>query len=362
MARPTGAASATYLNHNNNMNERLGSHVAEADYLNSTNDKLDSELVDQNEEHFRYDYNPAADANANEMLPEEHLINRARFKLFMSEFLATFVLVYLSQCSVASYELIGTQNDTLNRQLATIMAQGLAYLFACLLTLNLSGAHLNPAYTFACASFGQLGWGRAVIYVCAQYLGAFVAAIFLHATYSDKLAQRHSEGLLLGLNSSLKAHGNILSTGKLFSSYPPTEVSLTQLTISYTLATAHLMLLLQAISESKLVRVARCLRPIYSAGALCLVLAAFSANGGPVWNPAQDFSPRLYIALFGWGSPAFNLYNNKYWLLCGLVAPHLGALVGFALYRLFDHLRRIPHEPRQMFGLPSRLNYGREYY
>jgi glycerol uptake facilitator-like aquaporin len=269
------------------------------------------------------------------------LIARVRFKLFMAELLGTFIFVYLGQSALTSFELNGTQNDMLTRQLATILFYGLAYAFACLLALNLSGAHLNPAYTFASAIFGYLSWSRALGYLCAQYLGAFLAAIFLHVTYSDKLAQRHNEGLLFGLNASLRAHGNILSTGKLFASHPPTEVSLVQLTISYTLATAHLMLLILAVNESRLVRIAKSLRPLYLAGALCLILAAFSANGGPVWNPAQDFSPRLYIALFGWGPSAFNLYNYKYWWLCGLVAPHLGALIGFALYRLFDHLKDI---------------------
>ena len=266
-------------------------------------------------------------------------ILRVRFRQFLAELLGTFIFVYLGQSALTSFELIGTQNDMLNRQLATIISYGLAYAFASLLTLNLSGGHLNPAYTFASATFGRLSWSRAFSYFFAQYLGAFVAAIFLHATYSDKLTQRHTEGLLSGMNVSLRAHGNVLSTGKLFASHPPTEVSLGQLTISYTLATAHLTLLTLAINESRLVRIAKSMRPWYLAGALCLILAAFSANGGPVWNPAQDFSPRLYIALFGWGSSAFNLYNYKYWILCGLVAPHVGALIGFALYRLFDQLR-----------------------
>lgn len=282
-----------------------------------------------------------APPHLHEHFDQEKLINKVRFKLFMSEFLGTFLFVFLGQSAMTSFELIGTQNDTMNRQLATIITYGLAYLLATLLALNLSGAHLNPAYTLTCALFGQLHWGRAISYTSAQYLGSFLAAIFLHATHSDKLTQRHSEGLLTGMNSTLRAHGNILSTGKLFSSYPPTEVSLTQLTISYVLATAHLMFLLLAIHESKLVRIPRSLRPFYLASALSLILAAFSSNGGPVINPAQDFSPRLYIAMFGWGSSAFNLYDYKYWWLCGIIAPHLGAIVGYGLYQVLNHLNNI---------------------
>lgn len=269
---------------------------------------------------------------------EDRLINKPRFKLFMSEFLATFVFVYLGQCGLTSFELIGTQNDAINRQVAIIFAYGLAYLFGSLIALNMSGAHLNPAYTIASALFGRLPWSRAASYASAQYLGSFMAAIFLHATFSDKLAQRHSQGLLSGMNTTLRAHGNILSTGKLFSSFPPTEVSLTQLTISYTLATAHFMFLLLAIHQSKLCKIPPNLKPVYLAAALCLIMAAFSANGGPVLNPAQDFSPRLYIAMFGWSSSAFNLYNYKYWWICGLIAPHVGAFIGFGWHQILVHV------------------------
>ena len=269
--------------------------------------------------------------------------DKMRFKTFMSELLGTFFLVYLSQTALASFELLGTQNDIISRRLATLLAYGLAFALASLMTLNLSGAHLNPAYTLASATFGDLRWGRAVSYTVAQYLGAFLAAIFLHATYSDKLGQRHTEGLLVGMNATLRAHGNILSTGKFFSSYPPTEVSLAQLHTSHLLATATLTSLTRMVYKSRPTRIPRNLKPIYLAGAHCLVLAAFCANGGPVFNPAQDFSPRLYIFLFGWGSAAFNLYNYKYWWLCGILAPHLGALIGFAIYRLLDHLGSIPN-------------------
>lgn len=278
-------------------------------------------------------------------------------KLFVSEFLGTFLLVHLGQSGLTSFELLGTQNDTINRQMGTILIYGLAYLLAILLTLNLSGAHLNPAYTLASAIYGQLSWRRTINYLAAQYSSSFVAAIFLHATYSDKLNQRHAEGLLVGINSTYRAHGSILSTGKFFSSYPPTEVSLTQLTISYILASAHLMLLLALIQESKLIRIPRCMRPIYMSAALVLIYAAFSANGGPVLNPAQDFAPRLYIAMFGWGSAAFNLHHYTYWWLCGLIAPHVGALIGFMIYKILTQLNesrlmKLSPNVRNHFALP----------
>lgn len=300
---------------------------------NHTNQKLQ-----YHNHHHHHDHHYSQQLNHNN---KKRRLQTTGFKLFAGELLGTFVFVFLGQSALSSFELIGTQNDIINRQLATLLTLGCAYLLAALLTISVTGAHLNPAYTFASAVYGYTRWGRAFTYVCAQYSGSFLAAIFLHATYSDKLNQRHTEGLLVGMNATLRAHGNILSTGKLFTSYPPTEVSLYQLSISCTLASAILMLILLAIQESKLVETPRCSRPIFMAITLFLVQAAFLANGGPVLNPAQDFSPRLYIAMFGWGLSSFNLYHYNYWWICGLVAPHLGALIGFALYQVLAHINEL---------------------
>lgn len=271
-------------------------------------------------------------------------------KLFLSELVGTFLLVYLGQATLTSFELVGTQNDTVSRQLSSTLTYGLSYLFAVTLTLGVSGSHLNPAYSVASAFYGHMQWSRVVNYLSAQYLGAFMAAILLHATYSDKLNQRHTEGLLTGSNATLKAHGNILSTGKLFTTFPPNEVSLCQLAISYTLASSVLALLLISIQDSKLIALPRYMRPIYMSAALALTQAAFSANGGPVLNPAQDFSTRLYISLFGWGSPAFNLYHCTYWWFCGILAPHVGALIGFGLYQVLSLEHTRPDKDRHLNG------------
>lgn len=262
--------------------------------------------------------------------------NGRRLCHFVSEFLGTLVYVFLGQAALTSFELMGTQNDTIARQSATTVAYSLAYLSSILLTISSSGAHLNPAYSIARASYGYIDWSLALNYILAQYLGAFVAAMLIHATYNDKLSQRHSIGSLIGKNSTLKAHGHPLSTGKLFSSYPPTEVSISPLIFSYILASTFFFLLIIAIQESRPLRLSNQVKPIYMASALALVLVAFSANGGPVLNPAQDFSPRLYTALVGWGSSAFNLHQYQYFWLCGIMAPHFGALLGFGIFQILD--------------------------
>lgn len=269
-----------------------------------------------------------------------------RLRRFVSEFFGTLFLVFLGQSALTSFELMGTQSDIISRQSATTFAYALSFLIATSLTLSSSGAHLNPAYSLASATYGYNSWGQATVSMLAQYLGSFTAAILLHASYSDKITQRHSVGMLLGKNATQRAHGHILSTGKFFSSYPATEVSLFQLIVSYTIATTHLFIIILAIQDAKLVRISKQVKPLYMAAALALTLLSFSANGGPVLNPAQDFSPRLYTAMFGWGTAAFDLHHYHYWWLCGLMAPHFGAIIGFGLYQI-------------LIGLGSEINHHR---
>lgn len=255
------------------------------------------------------------------------------FRCFLAEFSGTFLFAYLGQCAITSFELIGTQNDSINRLSATIFVKALAYMFGILVSFKISGAHLNPAYSLSCAIYGLIRYRRAFSMITAQYLASFLSSILLHITYYDKLTQRHTEGQL-GRNNIMRSHGNLLSTGKFFSSFPPTEISLFQLTTSYLIANCYFAFLILAIQEGKLMRISKQLKPLYLAASLILIVASFSANGGPVLNPAQDFAPRFYILISGWGTGAFNLYQHNYWWLCGILVPHLGAIIGFGLYKL----------------------------
>ena len=50
---------------------------------------------------------------------------------------------------------------------------------------HISGAHFNPAVTFAFALSRHFPWGRAVAYWCAQLLGALVAAALLRGSLGN---------------------------------------------------------------------------------------------------------------------------------------------------------------------------------
>jgi MIP family channel proteins len=90
-------------------------------------------------------------------------------KVFVAEFIGTFALVF-----------IGAGAGMVNAGLVGI---ALAYGFTLAVFYyaygHISGAHVNPAVTFALALNNTVKWGQAVFYWIAQFAGAILAAWFL---------------------------------------------------------------------------------------------------------------------------------------------------------------------------------------
>ena len=52
---------------------------------------------------------------------------------------------------------------------------------------GISGGHLNPAVTLAMTVSGKLKWKKVPIYMCGQYLGSFLGALFVYLIYYGNL-------------------------------------------------------------------------------------------------------------------------------------------------------------------------------
>ena len=76
---------------------------------------------------------------------------------YLAEFVGTLFFVYV---------ILATGNP---------LAIGAAYALSMLLTVNLSGGHLNPAVTIVMASLGKIGTNDIIPYALAQIFGALVA-------------------------------------------------------------------------------------------------------------------------------------------------------------------------------------------
>ncbi len=101
------------------------------------------------------------------------------WRRFFAEFWGTFLLVFVVACGdVASVKSPGQTT-----YLEAGVASGLMVTVAIYFLGAVSGAHLNPAVTFAFALRGNFPWSRAPGYVLAQILGAIAAALLLRCTF-----------------------------------------------------------------------------------------------------------------------------------------------------------------------------------
>ena len=91
-------------------------------------------------------------------------------KVFVAEFIGTFALVLIG----AGAGMVG----------AGVVAVALAFGFTLAIFSytygHISGAHLNPAVTFALALNNTVKWVQAIFYWIAQFAGAILAAWLLH--------------------------------------------------------------------------------------------------------------------------------------------------------------------------------------
>jgi len=75
-------------------------------------------------------------------------------------------------------------------------------------------------------------------------------------------------------------------------------------------------------------------QPIIIAFVIGLICLAFSPNCGAILNPARDLAPRLAISILGYSAPSVWLpVQGVYWLVAGIVGPHLGAILRVFAYR-----------------------------
>src|SRR5215813_13787470 len=85
-----------------------------------------------------------------------------------AEFLGTLVLIAFGAGVVAQVVLSNKQNG---QYLSINIAWGFAVTMGIYIAGGISGAHLNPAVTFALAVKREFAWGKVLPYAMAQLIG-----------------------------------------------------------------------------------------------------------------------------------------------------------------------------------------------
>lgn len=168
---------------------------------------------------------------------------------------------------------------------------GLALLAGIWVVGHVSGAHFNPAVTLAMLLDGRISLSDAIGYWVGQFAGATVGSLIV-----------------------LGAAGNRAAVGATATGYADFS---TALTVEIVL-TAVFVWTIMAVTRNG---------GNHAPAAIALVLVGVHLVGipfsGASVNPARSFGP----AAVG------DLFNDQLWLY--LYAPLIGAVVAFALYKLF---------------------------
>ncbi|MCF8564165.1 aquaporin family protein [Alicyclobacillus tolerans] len=197
---------------------------------------------------------------------------------------------------------------------------------------GVSGAHMNPAVTFALALKGDLPWKKVVPYWIAQVLGAFVGAALV---YMDYHLAMNAWNAAHHITSRASAGG--LTTFSIFATFPAPYFHGNWFGpfLDQVLGTFLLVLLVLAIGDAKNSGVQANLGPFIVGLAVAAIGMSFGVDAGYAINPARDFGPRLFAWLAGWGPNAFPGPGiGGYWWI-PIVGPLVGGGIGPFVYKWF---------------------------
>ncbi len=252
-----------------------------------------------------------------------------------AEYLGTFILVFFGVGAVNAAVATGAQQGLW--QVAVVWAVGVS--LGIYTAASLSGAHLNPAVTVASAVYEGFSWWRVVPYALAQTAGAASASLLLYGLFSEAIVEfERRHGLLRG------GPGSELSA-MMFGEYFPNPaifgtaeeawriVSPTTAFMAELVGTAMLAFLIGAVTrERNPVRPSSGTAPLLIGLGVAAIISVIAPLTQAGLNPARDFGPRLVAYAMGWGEIAIPGPRGG-WLGVYIVAPILGALIGWGVHR-----------------------------
>ena len=290
---------------------------------------------------------------------------------YATEFLGTAILIILGNGAVANVELKGTKGHQ-SGWLVIAVGYGMGVMIPALMFGNVSGNHINPAFTLGLAVSGLFPWSQVAQYIIAQVLGAIFGQALVVATHRPYYLKTENPNNILGTFSTISSidHGTkesryaatvngfinefIGSFVLFFAALGLTKnffgaelVTKAQALINEQVAqaTAQGQTIPQEQVTAALEQAKTQVAPFLSQGlgiahlALgFLVMALVTSLGGPSGpglNPARDFGPRLLHAVLPKSILGEHKGDSKWWYAwVPVVAPIAAAIAAVALFKL----------------------------
>lgn len=242
-----------------------------------------------------------------------------RMQEFVAELLGTMVMILFGLGVVAMVVLFAQTDPAIPGQVVNggytniTLGWGLAVLMGIFISGTISGAHLNPAVTFALAATGRFPASKIPHYLAGQFLGAFLGAALVFVTYHAKW---------MGFDPALDHTASILAT------FPGVAGTFWPGMIDQVVGTALLVALIFAIGD----KLNNPQGAVWGSLAVAMLVVAvgmsFGGMHGYAINPARDLAPRLFALVAGFKNTGF---ENGVWLV-PVIGPVVGGLLGGFLY------------------------------
>ena len=126
---------------------------------------------------------------------------------YATEFLATALLIILGNGAVANVELKGTKGYQ-SGWIVIAVGYGMGVMIPALMFGNVSGNHINPAFTLGLAVSGLFPWAQVAPYIIAQVLGAIFGQALVVATHRPYYLKTENPNNILGTFSTISSLDN----------------------------------------------------------------------------------------------------------------------------------------------------------
>ena len=269
---------------------------------------------------------------------------------YITEFIGTAFLIILGNGAVANVELKGTKGYR-SGWIIIAVGYGFGVMIPALMFGNVSGNHINPAFTLALAISGLFDWAHVPQYILAQFLGAMCGQLLVVMTHKPFYLKTENPNAILGSFSTISAVDDctqashkaawingflneFLGSFVLFfgamaltKNYFGAELITRLTTYGYDVTTA----------TSQVVPYTTGSLAVAHLGLGFLVMTLVASLGGPTGpglNPARDLGPRIVHALLPKSVLGEHKGDSKWWYAwVPVVAPILAAIAAVCLFK-----------------------------
>lgn len=215
---------------------------------------------------------------------------------------------------------------TAENQYGNFLTADLSWGIGVMLGINLaggvSGAHLNPAVSIMLSIYRGFPVRMCFVYILAQFLGAFAAAVIAYGLYHDAI-MHFTPGKLIPME-----------TGIGFYTQPQPWLSPAAAFFNEFVATGVLCGTILALGDDSNAPPSAGMAAFIISLLVTSLCMVFGYNTGACLNPVRDLGPRLVALAAGYGHTTFT--GSDFWWIWGPWGACIsGAIAGAGAYDIF---------------------------